>query len=207
MERLCAITNGDSFAARTPRHSPAPWTARRPEFGHSTPLAAAHTSKVASAQIKSAILLAGINARGTSTITEPHASRDHTESMLRHFGASVTQTTAGDGTYQVALQGEAILRAADIAVPRDPSSAAFPMVAALLTPRSDITLPGVGMNPLRNGLITTLQEMGGEITLSHARVEGYPLAVTLAWAWHGASRRVGRPHGGGPTGNVNSSEE
>ena len=140
--------------------------------GARTPLAAAHTSKVASAQIKSAILLAGINARGTSTVTEPHASRDHTESMLRHFGASVTQTTAADGTHHVALQGEAILQAADIAVPRDPSSAAFPMVAALLTPGSDITLAGIGMNPLRTGMITTLQEMGGDITLSHARVEG-----------------------------------
>ncbi len=140
--------------------------------GARTPLAATHTSKVASAQVKSAILLAGINARGTSAVTEPHASRDHTESMLRHFGASVTQTTAADGTHHVALQGEVILRAADVVVPRDPSSAAFPIVAALLTPGSDIILPGVGINPLRTGLITTLQEMGGEINLSHARVKG-----------------------------------
>ena len=72
----------------------------------------------------------------------------------------------------MSLTGEAVLRAADIAVPRDPSSAAFPMVAALLTPASDITIPGIGMNPLRTGLITTLMEMGGDITLSNERTEG-----------------------------------
>ena len=140
--------------------------------GVADPLAAAHTSKVASAQIKSAVLLAGINARGTSTVTEPHASRDHTESMLRHFGATVVQDMADDGTHHVSLTGEAVLRAADIAVPRDPSSAAFPMVAALLTPASDIIIPGIGMNPLRTGLITTLMEMGGDITLWNERTEG-----------------------------------
>ena len=140
--------------------------------GTDMPLAAAHTSKVASAQIKSAILLAGINARGNSTIIEPHASRDHTESMLRHFGASVQQVIAPDGTHEVTLAGEAVLHAADITVPCDPSSAAFPMVAALLTPASDITLAGIGMNPLRTGLITTLLEMGGDITLLDERIEG-----------------------------------
>ena len=140
--------------------------------GTDMPLAAAHTSKVASAQIKSAILLAGINARGSSTVIEPHASRDHTESMLRHFGASVQQVIAPDGTHEVTLAGEAVLHAADITVPCDPSSAAFPMVAALLTPASDITLAGIGMNPLRTGLITTLLEMGGNITLSDERIEG-----------------------------------
>ena len=140
--------------------------------GTDMPLAAAHTSKVASAQIKSAILLAGINARGNSTVIEPHASRDHTESMLRHFGASVQQVIAPDGTHEVTLAGEAVLHAADITVPCDPSSAAFPMVAALLTPASDITLAGIGMNPLRTGLITTLLEMGGDITLSDERIEG-----------------------------------
>ncbi|MDA9930164.1 3-phosphoshikimate 1-carboxyvinyltransferase [Alphaproteobacteria bacterium] len=140
--------------------------------GSPTPLAADYDSVVASAQIKSAILLAGLNARGTTIITEPHASRDHTESMLRHFGATVTQHIGDDGTHTVKLTGEAILRAADIIVPRDPSSAAFPMVAALITPGSDLLIPGIGMNPLRTGLITTLLDMGGDITISNERVEG-----------------------------------
>lgn len=140
--------------------------------GTATPRAGDHVSKVASAQIKSAVLLAGLNARGTTIVTEPHASRDHTESMLRHFGAEVTQHVAADGTHTVHLTGEATLTAADIAVPRDPSSAAFPMVAALITNGSDITLPGIGMNPLRTGLMTTLIEMGGDITISNERIEG-----------------------------------
>ena len=140
--------------------------------GTATPLAADHVSKVASAQIKSAVLLAGLNARGTSIVREPHASRDHTESMLRHFGASVRQSVEADGTHVVELDGDAVLMASDVVVPRDPSSAAFPMVAALITEGSDLLIPGVGMNPLRTGLITTLQEMGGSIDLSNERTEG-----------------------------------
>lgn len=140
--------------------------------GTATPLAADHESKVASAQIKSAVLLAGLNARGTSIVREPHASRDHTESMLRHFGADVRQTVEEDGAHVVELEGEAVLTAADVVVPRDPSSAAFPMVAALITEGSDLLIPGVGMSPLRTGLITTLQEMGGQIEISNTRTEG-----------------------------------
>ena len=140
--------------------------------GAQTPLAADHTSLVASAQIKSAVLLAALNARGTSIVREPTASRDHTEAMLRHFGATVRSTTEADGTHIVELDGEATLTAADIAVPRDPSSAAFPMVAALITEGSDLLIPAVGMNPLRTGLITTLQEMGGDISLENERIEG-----------------------------------
>jgi 3-phosphoshikimate 1-carboxyvinyltransferase len=140
--------------------------------GSETPLAADHVSTVASAQIKSAVLLAGLNARGTTVVTEPHASRDHSESMLRHFGADVIQTVSADGVHRVELTGESELTAADIIVPSDPSSAAFIMVAALITPDSDVTIPAVGMNPLRTGLITTLTEMGGAITISNERVEG-----------------------------------
>ena len=140
--------------------------------GAQTPLAADHASKVASAQIKSAVLLAGLNARGTSIVREPHASRDHTEAMLRHFGATVRQRVEADGTHVVELEGEAVLRASDVIVPRDPSSAAFPMVAALITEGSDLSIPGIGMNPLRTGLITTLQEMGGDIEISNERTEG-----------------------------------
>ena len=128
-------------------------------------------SKIASAQVKSAILLAGLNARGTTTVTEPHISRDHTEAMLRHFGLTVTQTILDDGRHKVSLDGEGTLYAADIAVPRDPSSAAFAMVAALITEGSHITLPGISINPQRIGLIQTLNEMGGAVVLNNHRVE------------------------------------
>ena len=140
--------------------------------GTPTPLAADYHSPVASAQIKSAILLAGINARGASIIHEPSASRDHTESMLRHFGADVRQEVLDDGIHRVELQGEARLMAGDIAVPRDPSSAAFAMVAALITPGSEIVIKGVGLNPLRTGLIETLREMNGKITITNKRIQG-----------------------------------
>lgn len=140
--------------------------------GQDEPMAICYESPVASAQIKSAILLAGLTARGDTEVIELHASRDHTESMLRHFGAKVDQAVRDDGTHHVRLHGGAQLMAADIAVPRDPSSAAFPMIAALLTEGSDITLPAIGMNPLRTGLITTLIEMGGDITTFNERNEG-----------------------------------
>ena len=132
----------------------------------------AYAPRVASAQIKSAIMLAGLNARGNTVITEPHISRDHTESMLRHFGVDVQQDILPDGRHQVTLGGEATLTAKDILVPRDPSSAAFAMVAALITPDSDITLPAVGLNPQRTGLITTLSEMGADIVITSERLEG-----------------------------------
>ncbi len=135
-------------------------------------MAANHRSKIASAQIKSAILLAGLNARGTTIVSEPSASRDHSESMLRHFGASVSQEVAPDKSHLVKLADGAKLRAADVIVPSDPSSAAFAIVAALITPGSDITLFGISMNPLRTGLITTLIEMGGNIAKSNHRTEG-----------------------------------
>lgn len=131
-----------------------------------------YTSPHASAQVKSAILLAGLTARGRTRITEPKASRDHTEAMLRHFGVDVTTTTHDDGSYSAELVGETALTAKDIIVPADPSSAAFLAVAALITPGSDITLKAVGTNPLRFGIFTTLMEMGGDITLSHERLEG-----------------------------------
>jgi 3-phosphoshikimate 1-carboxyvinyltransferase len=134
-------------------------------------MAAHHCIKIASAQIKSAILLAGLNARGTTIVSEPSASRDHSESMLRHFGASVSQELAEDKSHRVKLADGASLRAKDVIVPSDPSSAAFAIVAALITPGSDISLCGIGMNPLRTGLITTLIEMGGNISKSNHRTE------------------------------------
>ncbi|MDP7376158.1 MAG: 3-phosphoshikimate 1-carboxyvinyltransferase, partial [Alphaproteobacteria bacterium] len=131
-----------------------------------------YSTQVASAQIKTAIMLAGLNARGVTIISEPCISRDHTESMLRHFGVEVEQRFLADGRHQVTLAGEANLKAKNILVPRDPSSAAFAIVAALITPESDITLPAVGMNPQRIGLITTLIEMGADLEITNERLEG-----------------------------------
>lgn len=119
---------------------------------------------VASAQVKSAILLAALQAPGTTTVTEPQPTRDHTERMLRLFGVRVT--TEGN---VITLQGGQRLTGQAISVPADPSAAAFPVVAALITKNSDITLPNVLMNPLRTGLYTTLIEMGADITFENMR--------------------------------------
>jgi 3-phosphoshikimate 1-carboxyvinyltransferase len=130
-----------------------------------------YRTPVASAQIKSAVLLAGLNARGTTTVIETEASRDHTEKMLAHFGADVRVTVEGEGR-RIDLVGQPTLRPAPVHVPADPSSAAFPIVAALIAPGSDIVVEGVMMNPLRSGLLTTLLEMGARIETLDARDEG-----------------------------------
>ena len=148
-------------------------------IGTATPLARQHFSKVASAQIKSAILFAGLNARGTTQINEPNASRDHSESMLRYFGADVQQTITDDGSHTINLLGEVVLRGGQIIIPRDPSSAAFAVVAALITPDSDVIIPGIGMNPLRTGLLKTLIEMGGSIERVNERTEGGEMIADL----------------------------
>ena len=140
--------------------------------GANPALPLSYSTQIASAQIKSAIMLAGLNARGVTIISEPYISRDHTESMLRHFGVEVEQQFLADGRHQITLAGEANLKAKNILVPRDPSSAAFAIVAALITPESDITLPAVGMNPQRIGLITTLIEMGADLDITNERLEG-----------------------------------
>jgi len=126
---------------------------------------------VASAQVKSAILLAGLNARGTTRVEEPVPTRDHSENMLRHFGADVRVGAAGDGRV-IELAGQPALRAANIIVPGDPSSAAFPIVAALTVAGSCIRIEGVGLNSLRTGLFTTLREMGGSVAITGTRIEG-----------------------------------
>jgi 3-phosphoshikimate 1-carboxyvinyltransferase len=126
---------------------------------------------VASAQVKSAILLAGLNARGITTVEEPEPTRDHSENMLAHFGADIK--IAQDGkTRIIRLAGQPELRAKNIAVPGDPSSAAFPLTAALLVPGSRLTITNVGLNPLRTGLFETLREMGADLTIRNARTEG-----------------------------------
>ena len=130
-----------------------------------------HRLKIASAQVKSALLLAGLNARGITRIEEPVATRDHTENMLRHFGADVRVEADGAGRI-ITLVGQPELMAADIIVPADPSSAAFPLAAAILVPGSRVTVQGVGLNPLRTGLFATLREMGAGLTVANERSEG-----------------------------------
>lgn len=131
-----------------------------------------YETPAASAQIKSAILLAGLNSPGRTTVLEREATRDHTERMLRHFGATVEVEPYGEDGRAITLQGQPELRGSTIVVPSDPSSAAFPLVAALITPGSDIVIEGVMMNPLRTGLITTLLEMGASIERLNERDEG-----------------------------------
>ena len=126
---------------------------------------------VASAQVKSALLLAGLNAPGWTRIEEPEPTRDHSERMLRHFGAEVVVEQAGAGRI-ASVMGQPELRAADVVVPGDPSSAAFPLVAALIVPGSVVTIRGVGLNPLRTGLFATLREMGARLDITNDRLEG-----------------------------------
>jgi 3-phosphoshikimate 1-carboxyvinyltransferase len=126
---------------------------------------------VPSAQVKSACLLCGLNAPGITHIEEPEATRDHTENMLRHFGATITVEEAGRGRV-IELSGQPELFAADVAVPGDPSSAAFLVAAALLVPGSDVTIPAVGLNPTRCGLFLTLAEMGANVVVENRRIEG-----------------------------------
>ena len=127
---------------------------------------------VASAQVKSAVLLAGLNAPGVTTVIEPVPTRDHTERMLKAFGARVDITANGDGGLAIRLTGEPELKPCPIVVPGDPSSAAFPVVAALITPGSEVVVEGITLNPHRAGLYTTLIEMGGDIEVMNQRDEG-----------------------------------
>ena len=141
-------------------------------IGAVEPIPITYRQKLASAQVKTAILLAGLNVPGITTVIEPRPTRDHTETMLRHFGAEVSVEPDGDGGTAIHLTGHPELIGAPITVPGDPSSAAFPIVAALIAPGSDLTIENVCMNPLRIGLIDTLREMGGDIEAANARSEG-----------------------------------
>jgi len=136
-----------------------------------------YTLPVASAQVKSCILLAGLNTAGETTVIEPDATRDHTERMLRHFGAEVRVVPADNKGKRITVFGWPELKARDIVVPGDPSSAAFAVVAAAVKPGSDVVIENVGINPLRAGLYTTLQEMGADLTFENEReVGGEPVA-------------------------------
>ncbi|MBH1991812.1 MAG: 3-phosphoshikimate 1-carboxyvinyltransferase [Sphingomonadaceae bacterium] len=138
---------------------------------------------VASAQVKSAILLAGLNTPGITRIVEPIPTRDHSERMLKGFGADLKVEVEADGTRIITLVGEAELTPQQIVVPGDPSSAAFPMVAALLVPGSRVTIANVGLNDTRAGLIDLLREMGGDIVIDNPReVGGEPVGDLIVTA-------------------------
>jgi 3-phosphoshikimate 1-carboxyvinyltransferase len=145
--------------------------------GARDPLPILYRTPVASAQIKSAVLLAGLAAPGITTVIETEASRDHTELMLKHFGAQIVSTKEGAHGRKIALSGQPELHGAGVVVPADPSSAAFPIVAALIVEGSDLVLSDVMTNPLRTGLFTTLREMGASIEESQVRGDtGEPMA-------------------------------
>jgi len=127
---------------------------------------------VPSAQVKSCILLAGLNSPGTTTVIEPIATRDHTERMLVGFGADLEVARTDDGETVIRLKGQPDLKPQAITVPADPSSAAFPLVAALIVPNSDIVLENVLLNPGRTGLLQTLIEMGADIAIENRRLSG-----------------------------------
>ncbi|MGO7873537.1 3-phosphoshikimate 1-carboxyvinyltransferase [Rhizobium leguminosarum] len=140
--------------------------------GPGTPSPIRYRVPMASAQVKSAVLLAGLNTPGVTTVIEPVMTRDHTEKMLQGFGAALSVETDSEGVRTIRLEGRGRLTGQVIDVPGDPSSTAFPLVAALLVPGSDITIVNVLMNPTRTGLILTLQEMGADIEVVNARLAG-----------------------------------
>ncbi len=145
--------------------------------GTDDPMPISYRLPVASAQVKSAVLLAGLNAPGRTTAIEAHPTRDHTERMLRHFGADVETSEEADGARAVSVMGQPELTGRTVPVPADISAAAFPIVAALIVPGSEITLSGVGVNPTRTGLIDTLVEMGARIEIENRReAAGEPVA-------------------------------
>ena len=139
--------------------------------GAADPIPVRYVVPVPSAQVKSAVLFAGLNAPGKTIVIEKEATRDHTERMLAGFGAEITTEVTDEGRV-ITLTGQPELKAQTIDVPRDPSSAAFPVCAALIVPGSDVLVPGIGLNPTRAGLYTTLREMGADLTYENERIEG-----------------------------------
>jgi 3-phosphoshikimate 1-carboxyvinyltransferase len=140
--------------------------------GAAAPVPVEYRLPVPSAQVKSAVLLAGLNTPGVTSVIENEPTRDHTERMLRHFGATIRVDSEPGGGRRISLEGQPELIAASVVVPGDPSSAAFPLVAALLVPGSEIRIENVGLNPSRTGLLTCLVEMGATIAFENERVAG-----------------------------------
>ena len=147
--------------------------------GAAEPIPIIYEPPVASAQLKSAVLLAGLAAPGETIIIEAEATRDHTERLLKHFGAKITSKSHGEYGRRIVLKGQPELEPANILVPADPSSAAFPLVAALLVPGSELILEALMTNPLRTGLLTTLHEMGASIEIVDKRDDGGEEIVDL----------------------------
>ena len=139
--------------------------------GAADPVPVTYATPVPSAQVKSAVLLAGLNAPGETVVIEKEATRDHSERMLRGFGADLTIEDLPEGRV-IRLVGRPELKAQKIIVPRDPSSAAFPVCAGILAEGSDVLVPNIGLNPTRAGLFTTLREMGADLTYENLREEG-----------------------------------
>ncbi|WP_299656201.1 3-phosphoshikimate 1-carboxyvinyltransferase [uncultured Tateyamaria sp.] len=139
--------------------------------GAADPVPVEYTVPVPSAQVKSAVLLAGLNAPGETVVIEAEATRDHTERMLAGFGAEISTEVTEAGRV-ITLKGQPELKPQHIDVPRDPSSAAFPVCAALIVPGSDVLVPNIGLNPTRAGLFTTLREMGADVSYENEREEG-----------------------------------
>jgi 3-phosphoshikimate 1-carboxyvinyltransferase len=137
--------------------------------GARDPIPIVYRTPMPSAQVKSAVLLAGLSCPGETIVIETEASRDHTERLLKHFGAQITVENEGPHGRKITLTGEPELHPAPVVVPADPSSAAFPMVAALIVPGSEVIVTEVMTNPLRTGLITTLREMGARIDILEVR--------------------------------------
>jgi 3-phosphoshikimate 1-carboxyvinyltransferase len=160
--------------------------------GAETALPVQYALPVASAQVKSAVLLAGLNAPGETVVIEPEATRDHTERMLAGFGAALQVEDAAEGRV-IRLTGQPELRPQAIAVPRDPSSAAFPVAAALMVPGSEVRVPGVAMNPTRAGFFETLVEMGADLGFENRRDEGGEPVADLVVRHGGTLRGVEVP--------------
>lgn len=139
--------------------------------GAANPVPVRYVVPVPSAQVKSAVLFAGLNAPGKTVVIEKEATRDHTERMLAGFGAEITTEVTEEGRV-ITLTGQPELTAQTIVVPRDPSSAAFPVCAALIVPGSDVLVPNIGLNPTRAGLFETLRDMGADLTYENLREEG-----------------------------------
>ena len=180
MERVMAPLRpmGAAFTARTGGRLPIT------VVGAQDPIPGSYEMPVASAQVKSAVLLAGLNAPGVTSVFENRPTRDHTETLLRHFGAEVWSEAAPDrGGCWISVRGQPELSPAPLTVPGDFSSAAFPLVAALITPGSELALAGVGVNPLRTGLLETLRDMGADVALENRRADaGEPVADLRARA-------------------------
>ncbi len=183
---ITAVFTGDASLRRRPMgrvlepltRFGATWTAREGGLmpltltGAAIPICIDYAVTVASAQVKSALLLAALNAPGRTRIVQRALTRDHTEKMLKAFGADIAVEPLAGGGEAVHVLGEAELKPAVIEVPRDPSSAAFPLVAALIVPGSEVIIPGVLLNPRRTGLIDTLREMGANIAIENIRSSG-----------------------------------